>query len=718
MPSRGQINLIVILISFPDQAPKASPESAEQLIFSKNEIAAGSLADYFSEVSQGRVQISGKVYGWFEAAHPGNFYANSHYGHQPETFPHNAGGLVQEAIAFAEKAGADFSLYDNSKQGAVDGLVVIFSGPGGNAGKKRELLWPWLGHLSMDGAKPAFKNGVKIDRYITVNEQNLRREPNFVPAFCHELGHLFGLPDLYDWNAASFGIGKFGLMGIGVYGGGKSFWPDAWSRVYLGWSEQVELTNSGSYKLGPAEKGAPVFKISTRKPEEYFLLENRQPLAKDYGLFGKGLVIYHIDESVLSSDDQVCLGFCPERHYLVSVEQADGLNQLERKANTGDASDFFPGSQRVKTFDDASGVGAQYLEGASSRLWSGEMSGIRLTRITSREDEVSFSLKLNKPRVADRLGRDLRLLDYKINDPADNNGLLEPGEEFELQPVIANLGAKAGKVKIILSASGLDIQEPQIIFARSVKSGERREISPGFKLKAPESLQSAKEIQLSLKIQTRIDALEREQKINLVLGVPDIILVMDDDGLGLKNYYENSFRQAGKVLHTIQVKDQLPAQEFLEKFKLVIWATGIRGVDGKPAIDDAREKLLSSLLDKGKNLLLVSPGIQLAPGSTLGEKLGIKSARFNDGIMAIKSQGSAPKTALLTNFYFPAITPSAAIEPADDAKVLYTNLQGDPVGIYFQNNSSSLIVITFPLEAAKQNIRGQILKEIMGKFGY
>jgi len=49
----------------------------------------------------------------------------------------------------------------------------------------------------------------------------------------------------------------------------------------------------------PAEKGGQVYKISTSREGEYYLLENREPVGSDAGLFGKGLVIYRVDENIL-----------------------------------------------------------------------------------------------------------------------------------------------------------------------------------------------------------------------------------------------------------------------------------------------------------------------------------------------------------------------------------------------------------------------------------
>ena len=718
LPSCGKVNLLVLLVSFPDQPGKASLEEAEQMIFSRGRRTGGSVADYFFEVSGGRVEITGKVLGWFSAAQPEAYYANYAFGHQAEAYPRNSGRLVEEAVEAARKLGEDFATFDNSQSGSVDGLVVVFAGPGGNLGGRKDRLWPWLSYLSMNGSRPVLAGGKKIDRYILVGEQNARGEPNFVMPFCHELGHLFGLPDLYDWSSGSFGVGKFDLMGAGLYGGGKPFWPSAWTRAYLGWSELHELDTDGRYQLAPAEKNGPVFKIPTFVPQEYFLLENRAPMGMDAGLFGKGLVIYHVDEKVLTANDRACIGYCPEHHYLVAVEQADGSNQLERKQNSGDEGDFFPGTSRVRSFNDSTGMGEKYMEGASARLWNGELSGIRLNRIKLRQDQASFSLKLNQPKSPDLVTRELRLYEFRIIDLGNGDSVLEPGEEFKLLPVVSNQGVKVGKVKLALSAPGLWPEAAEIRLSGPLKPGQRIEAEPGFRLKVPESWPEAKQLTLHLAIETWLGNFRKDEKIELVIGRPEIVLVVDDSGLGLKNYYRESLWRAGKICHTLELKDSLPEPTLLEKFRLVIWLTGVRGAGQGQALDEKRQELLAALLDEGKNLLLVSPGISLPENSELGDRLGIISARFNDGVSAVRSESGSGAAAGLAQFYFPALNPSAVIQPAAGSAVLLRSLQNDPVAVFAKADRRGALTIAFPMEALPENTRAAWLKEFLSRLGF
>src|SRR5919206_489929 len=65
----------------------------------------------------------------------------------------------------------------------------------------------------------------------------------------HELGHLlFGLPDLYDIDYTSEGVGNWCLMGGGSWNGGGDIpaHPSAWCKLQQGWASKTDVTSSGT----------------------------------------------------------------------------------------------------------------------------------------------------------------------------------------------------------------------------------------------------------------------------------------------------------------------------------------------------------------------------------------------------------------------------------------------------------------------------------------
>lgn len=150
----------------------------------------------------------------------------------------------------------------------------------------------------------------------------------------HELGHqIFGLPDLYDYDNSSDGIGVFGLMGKGIWGqkstdayaGQMPVLPSAWTKYEQEWvnAKEVKKGKRTVKTVGMLATGVNTVYVSeTGKSGEYFLIEYRTASGYDKGLqttlgnnFG-GLAIWHIDDNAEGNQSK-------DRHRHVDLEEAD-----------------------------------------------------------------------------------------------------------------------------------------------------------------------------------------------------------------------------------------------------------------------------------------------------------------------------------------------------------------------------------------------------------
>ena len=101
-------------------------------------------------------------------------------------------------------------------------------------------------------------------------------------------GSFLGLPDLFDTQTGITGIGRFGLMdgqSIFAYGGLFPPEPSAWEKIYLGWVTPLEVSPSVAtqYSLYANETGKySVLKVPING-SEYFLIENRERDALNNG---------------------------------------------------------------------------------------------------------------------------------------------------------------------------------------------------------------------------------------------------------------------------------------------------------------------------------------------------------------------------------------------------------------------------------------------------
>ena len=92
-------------------------------------------------------------------------------------------------------------------------------------------------------------------------------------------GHQIGLPNLFNTDNGTPGVGYFGLMdqGSNNFQGLLPAQPEAWSKVFLGWEKPVVVTQGENLEIAAALHANPnkIYKIPITD-SEYFLLENRQ----------------------------------------------------------------------------------------------------------------------------------------------------------------------------------------------------------------------------------------------------------------------------------------------------------------------------------------------------------------------------------------------------------------------------------------------------------
>lgn len=346
VPSQGKVKLLAICIEYPDL-----PHSKDVEYFSSmlNEGVEGkpSFRDYYLKNSYGKFDVSVDVIGWVKASNNYDYYGDQYgTGRSRE--------LVKEAIQAAKALGVDYSEYDNDGDSDVDAVMIIHSGPGAEEGGRKDYIWSHRSTIPYE-----FHDDKFIFDYTVQPETRTAAWYGGsvgIGIFCHEFGHLLGLPDLYDletFNGNSHGIGEWGLMGLGQWLGLEDY-PAAmcaWSKEKLGWIESVDITQAyGKYTLKSADQNPQVYKISTGRDNEYFLLENRQQQGVDEYLKGTGLAIWHINTNKTDLYPLSNSVNGEENLKGVDLEEADGNTDLDETRNRSDGGDLYPGNAQQKSF--------------------------------------------------------------------------------------------------------------------------------------------------------------------------------------------------------------------------------------------------------------------------------------------------------------------------------------------------------------------------------
>jgi M6 family metalloprotease-like protein len=323
----------------------------------------GSVYDFFYDNSIGRCRYTNIVAPYYRAKNPKTYYTNPSI---PQ--PQRAVELILEALAYHKANGFDFSPLTVDSQGFVYAMNVYYAGPVTNAWA--EGLWPHSYHL---GSAVPVHTGKKVyDYQFTAMESELS-----LGTFCHENGHMLcDYPDLYDYGYESSGVGGFCLMCAGNNVNEKNPIPiSAYLKRAAGWARNVLPIEHGRQITLDAETND--YAIFSRGGREYFLIENRTKTGRDSDLPDEGLAIWHVDEDGDNSHEQMTSA----NHYELSLEQADGLFQLEgRRGYDGDAADLF------------AGPGASFSDKTTpnSKWWNGTSSNLTIDQISAAGQSVTF----------------------------------------------------------------------------------------------------------------------------------------------------------------------------------------------------------------------------------------------------------------------------------------------------------------------------------------
>ncbi|HOD66269.1 MAG TPA: M6 family metalloprotease domain-containing protein [candidate division Zixibacteria bacterium] len=374
-PASGAYRALAVLVQFSDHPSAVPAVYFDSLLFDS---AGRSLRSYYRDVSYAQLDIVTlnlpSAHGWRTAPQTYAWYVNNQ--NALGDYPQNSQRLTEDIVDQIDPF-VNFSQYDNNGDGYVDAVILIHSGSGAEKTGSNADIWSHQWAIT-----PRLKDGVYISDFTIQPELWVNPGDMTIGVYAHELGHAFGVPDLYDTDGTqSRGLGVWCLMAYGSWlgpggMGGSPSHPSAWSRIRMGFAAYTNVTaNAVGQEIAAVESGGPIYRLwSGGSPSpEYFLVENRQRTGYDSYLYSSGLFIWHIDETKATADNTdntqewwPGAGMNPAEHYRVALEQADGLWELEKRLDYGDAGDPFPGALDRRVFDATTTPNSDsYLAGTS-----------------------------------------------------------------------------------------------------------------------------------------------------------------------------------------------------------------------------------------------------------------------------------------------------------------------------------------------------------------
>jgi len=242
------------------------------------------LRNYYWAVSSGRLWIEYEQ--WpkgrqtaYDLPHQMSFYSDFYNNQQ------NWGAgiytLLRDAAAAADADTCQFSHWAGGVK-IPKAVMLIHAGS----------VWqtdPWGADLPavfirMDESSPIIVRGGADTIYeASINAETQSQDGMVLGSqgeIAHEFGHQLGLPDLYDVEFNSVGLGEWELMSHGSWNLNAYVPPhlSAWCKVFLGWADPVVLKPGDdvlqAFKWAAKNRDA-IVKIPLNS-REYYLVENRR----------------------------------------------------------------------------------------------------------------------------------------------------------------------------------------------------------------------------------------------------------------------------------------------------------------------------------------------------------------------------------------------------------------------------------------------------------
>ena len=432
-PVAGTFRIPVILGLFFDSPAGAIPFPKDMVQEAYFGHGAGTITAYYEEVSGGRVDLTGDLHDWVSSSVTQAGATGGASGLTTGT----TGAFIMDLLR-KMPPDMDWGVYDNDgpdgvpnsgdDDGFVDALAVLHPTSGAECGgsDRDNRIWSHRWSLRFSArdifvtTTPAAGGGfIQVDDYVVQPVYACNRATlNEIGVFTHELGHAFGLPDLYDTNAGDgkhAGAGNWELMATGSYGcdGRSAESPchmGAWSKMILGWADVERLplgTDLGTLRLPPMETTGKVYRIDAADGSgEFYLLENRQAMGFDRNVPQEGMLVWRVSQQLVNarwgSNSVNAIG-----RLGVWLREADGLNELATpNCGRGNAGDPFP---FVGPMTGCRGVVVEGENRAfhaashpSSLTDDGVASGLTVADIRKEGDDVTFRITTRFTRVAMR----------------------------------------------------------------------------------------------------------------------------------------------------------------------------------------------------------------------------------------------------------------------------------------------------------------------------
>lgn len=359
---KGKIYSLTLLVDFSDQKAPVSVADVEEWLNKEGfnrDGCNGSVRDYYLDVSNGQLDLTNEVFGWYRAKHPKSWYESL----QGYT---GSDSLMKEVFAYFDSQ-VDYSRYDNDKDGTTEAINIVYAGPGQTWGQG---LWP---HSGWSNER---RDGVRLTHHQMTDMPGKFS----IYVFVHESGHMiFGWPDLY-W------YGDYCTMGNRA----NDWNPVAINDFYRadqGWIPFVDVT-SNDVSLETTKPGEVCYRYKNpaRPNQEGLVWSYVRNTGRNKVLRGSGLLMQHYDFSIEGNTASNKLGLRIVRANHTEPSLNGDKDQWPSPGSTADA--FFKSGTYPEFSDETYPAITWY---------SGTKTGLKITDIGTPGETLTFCIGGNCP---------------------------------------------------------------------------------------------------------------------------------------------------------------------------------------------------------------------------------------------------------------------------------------------------------------------------------
>jgi len=393
----GNRKILIVLMQYTDLEFVKTENDFDNLFNSsgyREDGAAGSVRDYYYDVSYGQLQLTCDIIGPFTSSHNRAYYGkNDRNGNDQSPL-----SLFEEAMDNASKV-INLSDYDADEDGYIDNVHIVFAGHGEEAGATSDAIWSH----ECTFRQPYTYQDMRVDRYSCAPELRGNKGTGIsrIGPHCHEIGHALGAMDFYDTNYEQGGYfegtGNWDIMASGSWNNDGVIPADfnPYVKMYnFGWVDIPELPQGTTTIQPSCYSETSYFRISNSQ-DDYYLIENRTKDSWGEGLPGNGLLIFHVHPNIASSGNEINATY-PQKCYPVCAS-SNSIMPSNASSSYGSVNSDgcpFPGK--------AGKISFSFSTTPAAFAWDGTRCHVNIKDIVLNEDgSISLNNLSSSSDIAD-----------------------------------------------------------------------------------------------------------------------------------------------------------------------------------------------------------------------------------------------------------------------------------------------------------------------------